>query len=132
MDNLSGCLFHHLKSIKNSTESSPCIENFLMPLFAFTSIICNTSHGLFSLLVKTFTLVIAFITKKVGMLISLSSFCTLQYHSKSTFAQDFWVLTPLPPCFICLCLFWSTPSPQGMFVLARTQPLPLNFHPCEN
>ena len=60
-----------------------------MPLFAFTSIICNTSHGLFSLLVKTFTVVIAFVTKKVGMLISLSSFYTLQYHSKSTFAQGF-------------------------------------------
>ena len=60
-----------------------------MPLVAFTSIICNTSHGFFSLLVKTFTVAIAFVTKKVGMLISLSSFYTLQYHSKSTFAQDF-------------------------------------------
>ena len=54
-------------------------------------------------------------------------------HSKM-FAQDYRVLTPLPP-LIALVRFRKPPPPsphlQSMFVLARTPPLPLNFYICE-
>ena len=54
-------------------------------------------------------------------------------HSKM-FAQDYRVLTPLPP-LIALVRFRKPPPPSpplhSMFDLARTPPLPLNFYICE-
>ena len=50
-------------------------------------------------------------------------------HSKSTFAQDSRVLTTPPPC-----LRAPPPPPpkkKGTFVLARTNPLSLNFYTCK-
>ena len=56
-------------------------------------------------------------------------------HLKSTFAHNFEVLLPLPPCML-LFIFEHPPPfppipPQGTFVLGRNHPLPLNFYTCE-
>ena len=53
-------------------------------------------------------------------------------RSKSTFAQDSRVLTTLPPCLPLFIFEHPLPPPtQGMFVLARIHPHPLNFYNCE-
>ena len=60
-----------------------------------------------------------------NILVSLDYLNLLRGHSKSMFAQDSRDLTPPSP-LVCPCSFSSTPSPpKGMFVLARTLPLPL-------
>ena len=46
---------------------------------------------------------------------------TVRGHSKSTFAQNFQFLTPLPPCSF---LFILPPIPQHMFALVSCHPPP--------
>ena len=59
-----------------------------------------------------------------NILVSLNYLNLLRGHSKSLFAQDFQDLTPLPPC-LPLFIFKHPFPPKGIFVLARTLPLPL-------